>query len=147
MHSDAATPKQYIDLLPDDRRRAIRKVRATIRKHLPRGYVENMAWGMIAYSVPLSIQPDTYNGQPLMYAAIASQKNHMAIYLTGVYAHEPTRKKLVQQWKQSGGRLDMGKSCFRFRTIDDVPLDALGAAIAAFSVDEFIQLVSKVQRR
>lgn len=145
MQSEAATPKAYIDSLPEDRRAAIRKVRAVIRKHLPKGFAEEMRWGMITYEVPLRIQPDTYNGKPLMYAAVASQKNHMAVYLTGAYGHEPTKKRFVDAWKAHGGQVDMGKSCVRFRKIEDLPLDALGEAIAAFSVDDFCALVERAR--
>ena len=86
MQSDAKTVTEYLAGLPDDRRKAIKTVRALIRKHLPKGYEEAMNWGMISYQVPLKTCPQTYNGQPLVYAALASQKNHMAVYLTGIYS-------------------------------------------------------------
>lgn len=142
MAADELTPKAWIDGLPEERRSAIRKIRAVIRKRLPKGYAESMRWGMLTYEVPLKTQPDTYNGQPLMYAALGSSKGHMTLYLMGVYAHEPTKELVTDAWKASGKRLDMGKSCLRFKTLDDVPLDVVGDAIAAFEVDEFIALVS-----
>jgi hypothetical protein len=85
VRSDATTVDQYLSSLPEHRRAAIATVRQIILEHLPRGYEEAMNWGMIAYQVPLETYPDTYNGQPLMYAALASQKDHMAVYLTGIY--------------------------------------------------------------
>ncbi len=81
MQSAASTVADYLASLPEERRLAVAAVRKVIRRHLPRGYVEVMNRGMIAYEVPLAIEPHTYNGKPLMYAALASQKNHMAIYL------------------------------------------------------------------
>lgn len=138
MHSDATTPKAYVDSLPPDRRAQIAKVRAVIRKHLPSGYVEAMNWGMIAYEVPLRRCPDTYNGQPLMYAALASQKNHMAVYLSGIYGSEALRQWFEHEYRASGLRMDIGKSCVRFRSVDELPLDLIGEAVAAVPVDEFI---------
>ncbi|MGI9584813.1 MAG: DUF1801 domain-containing protein, partial [Acidimicrobiia bacterium] len=82
MRSDATSVDQYLAELPDDRRAAIETVRDTILANLPDGYEEAMNWGMITYQVPLATYPDTYNGKPLMYAALASQKHHMAVYLT-----------------------------------------------------------------
>ena len=93
MRSDAQTVEAYLAELPDDRRAAISAVREVILENLPDGYEESMNWGMIAYEVPLSTYPDTYNGQPLSYAALASQKNHMAVYLSGIYMDEDARDR------------------------------------------------------
>jgi hypothetical protein len=101
---------------------------------------------MITYQVPLSRHPDTYNKQPLMMAAVASQKNHMAVYLTGVYADDDSRKEFIAAYKETGKRLDMGKSCVRFRKLDDLPVELIGEAVARFSVDEFIELNDKARR-
>jgi hypothetical protein len=85
MKTQAATVKEYLELLPEDRRAAISAVRNEILKNLPKGYEEVINWGMITYQIPLERYPNTYNGQPLCYAALASQKNHMAVYLTCVH--------------------------------------------------------------
>ncbi len=106
-----------------------------------------MNWGMITYQVPLETYPDTYNGQPLMYAALASQKNHMAVYLTAVYAHEDTRESFLDKYRETGKRLDMGKSCVRFRRLDDLPVDLIGDAIASMDVDTFIETVESARGR
>ena len=98
-----------------------------------------MNWGMITYQVPLSRYPDTYNREPLMYAALASQKNHMALYLIGIYANDSKRQQFEEEYRASGKRMDIGKSCVRFKTIDDLPLDLVGKVIAAFDVDSFIE--------
>ncbi|MFQ5720368.1 MAG: DUF1801 domain-containing protein [Acidobacteriota bacterium] len=111
-----------------------------IRKRLPKGIREVMNWGMITYEVPLTTCPDTYNGQPLMYAALASQKNHMALYLTGCYMRPEIRKQFEDAYKAAGKRLDAGKSCLRFKKIDDLPLDVIGDAIAGFTTGEFIAM-------
>lgn len=144
MRSDAATVEAYLAALPDDRREALAALRAVILERLPPGYVEALSWGMIAYEVPLETHPDTYNGQPLLYAALASQKRHMALYLTGVYADEARREAFVAAWEAAGKRLDMGKSCVRFKRLEDVPLDVVGEAIAAMPVDELVAAHERV---
>ncbi len=146
MQSDAATVEAYLAELPPDRRDAVSTVRATILDHLPDGYEEAMEWGMISYQVPLATCPDTYNGRPLMYAALASQKNHMAVYLTGVYADPEVRADFEERYRATGKRLDMGKSCVRFRKLDDLPLELVGEAVAALPVDEFVDLVHSARR-
>jgi uncharacterized protein YdhG (YjbR/CyaY superfamily) len=141
MRSDATTVDEYLASLPDDRRKAITEVREVILANLPNGYEEAMNWGMITYQVPLDTYPETYNKQPLMYAGLASQKNHMAVYLTGVYTSDDERASFEEEYRSTGKRLDMGKSCVRFRKLDDLPLDVVGRAIAARDVDSFIELV------
>ena len=138
MRSEATSVDQYIAELPDDRRVAIETVRDTIAANLAPGFEEAMNWGMITYQVPLETYPDTYNGQPLMYAALASQKNHMAVYLTAVYANDDSRESFLDKYRASGKRLDMGKSCVRFRTLDDLPVDLIGATIGSMTVESFI---------
>lgn len=144
MRSEAKTIEQYLAMLPENRRHAISEVRKVIVKNLPRGYEEVINWGMITYQVPLAIYPDTYNGQPLMYAALALQRNHMTIYLTGIYASAHSRKKFESNYKASGKRLDMGKSCVRFKKLEDLPLALIGETIASLKVEEFLNTVKKV---
>jgi hypothetical protein len=136
--STARTVAEYLDELPADRRSAIEAVRATILDHLPEGYEEAMNWGMITYQVPLAAYPDTYNAQPLMLAALASQKGHMAVYLSGIYADEALRARFEADYRATGKRFDVGKSCVRFRSLDDLPLDVIGWAVAATPLDAFI---------
>jgi uncharacterized protein YdhG (YjbR/CyaY superfamily) len=146
VRSDAATVDEYLASLPDERREAIEVVRNEILANLPDGYEEAMNWGMIAYQVPLSVNPDTYNGQPLMYAALASQKNHMAVYLTSVYAQEASRLAFVEAYQATGKKADIGKSCVRFKTLDDLPLDLIGQTIASTPVDTFINEVEEARQ-
>ena len=102
---------------------------------------------MISYEVPLAVQPDTYNGKPLMYAALASQKRHMAVYLSGVYADPVVRQDFENAYRATGKRFDMGKSCVRFRRLDDLPLDLVGDAIARYPMNAFVDLYHHARRR
>ena len=138
MRSDAGTVDEYMAELSDDRRAALAEVRETILAHLPEGYEEVMNWGMVTYQVPLDVYPDTYNEQPLMYAALASQKNHMAVYLSAIYSHAGARDRFESAYKATGKRFDVGKSCVRFKKVEDLPLDVIGTAIRSLSVDDFI---------
>lgn len=147
MRSDAATVEEYLEGLPEERREAVSAVRAVILERLPDGYEEEMRWGMISYEVPLAVQPDTYNGRPLMYAALASQKRHMAVYLSGVYADPGARRDFEEACRAAGKRMDMGKSCVRFRRLDDLPLDVIGEAVARYPVEAFIDLCRRARRR
>lgn len=137
--SKAETVDQYLAELPDDRRDAIAEVRDVVLDHLPEGYVETMNWGMISYEIPLETYPDTYNKKPLMYAALASQKNHMAVYLTTVYADAEVEDWFRERYLATGCKLDMGKSCVRFKSIDQLPLPLIGEVIARTPADEFIE--------
>lgn len=132
--SEAATVDAYLAELPPERRAVIAALRKLIRKNLPKGYAETMNWGMIAYEVPLKRHADTYNGQPLMYLSLAAQKNNFALYLTVAHAAE-LRRAFADAGKKEP---DMGKSCLRFKTLDDLPLDAIGRLVAATPVDELI---------
>ena len=147
MRSDAVTVEEYLEGLPEDRREAVSMVRSAILERLPEGYAEEMRWGMISYEVPLAVQPDTYNGKPLMYAALASQKRHMAVYLSGVYADPDARQDFEDAYRATGKRMDMGKSCVRFRRLDDLPLDVIGDAIARYPMEAFVDLYHRGRRR
>ena len=100
---------------------------------------------MITYQVPLRTYPDTYNGQPLMYAALASQKHHMAVYLTGIYTSPGAYRAFEKAYKGTGKPWDVGKSCVRFRTLDDLPLDLIGQTIASMPLKAFVRRVASVR--
>lgn len=140
MHSDAPTVEEYLAALPEDRRDALNAVRAVLLKNMPTGIVESMNWGMIVYEVPLSTYPDTYNGEPLAYAALASQKNHMSVYLMGIYGDESLRETFETEYLATGKRMDVGKSCVRFRRLDDLPLDVVGRAVKAITLKQFLAM-------
>jgi uncharacterized protein YdhG (YjbR/CyaY superfamily) len=143
MHSEATTVEKYLAELPDDRRAAIAEVRDTILANLPEGYEEVMNWGMVTYQVPLEAYANTYNKQPLMYAALASQKNHMAVYLSAIYSDEGARDRFEAAYKVTGKRFDVGESCVRFKKLEDLPLDVIGDAIRGVSLDEFVALYER----
>ncbi|MBN2392319.1 MAG: DUF1801 domain-containing protein [Anaerolineae bacterium] len=146
MRSEATTVEEYLTELSPERRAIVETVRAAILENLPAGYEEAMNWGMITYQVPLSIYPDTYNGKPLMYAALASQKNYLSLYLTGVYIDAEARQAFETAYQATGKRMDIGKSCVRFRTLDDLPLELIGHSIAAMELDEFVERVKQGHR-
>ncbi len=136
--SSATTVKEYLDELSADRRSVVSAVRKVILRHLPKGYRESMNWGMISYEVPLERYPNTYNGQPLSYAALAAQKNYFALYLMCVYQDPNQEAWLKKEFKKAGKKLDMGKSCVRFRKVEDLPLHVIGKIVASTSPEEFI---------
>jgi len=128
----------FLASLPTDRRSEIERVRDVIVRNLPPGYVEGIGLGMLTYSVPLSRFPKTYNGQPLLFAALANQKNHLALYLMSVYGDSHTAESFRRRYRATGRKLDMGKSCIRFRHADDLPLDLVGETIASTPVDAYL---------
>lgn len=144
MRSEAQTVDQYLADLPADRRESISAVRDVIVQNLPEGIEEVMNWGMITYEVPLETCSDTYNGKPLMYAALASQKNHMAVYLTGIYMSDERRDTFEKKYRATGKRFDVGKSCVRFRKLDNLPLPLIGETIGSMTTSDFVDGVKKV---
>ena len=147
MQSKAKTVEEYLHELDDGRRDAISAIRKVVLDNLPDGYEEMMQFGMISYVVPLSVVPDTYNGQPLMYAALASQKRHMALYLTNVYGDKSVEKWFRERYLATGKRLDMGKSCVRFRKLNDLPLELVGEVIGKTPVGEFVKVYRRSRER
>ena len=142
MQSKAKTVAQYLADLPDDRREALQAVRAIILKNLPKGYEEGMQYGMIGYFVPHSVYPPGYHcdpRQPLPFAGLAAQKNHMSIYLMCIYCDPEQQDWFRQAWAASGKKLDMGKSCVRFKKVEDVPLKVIGDTIKRVPVKKFIE--------
>ena len=140
-----ATVAEYLASLPDDRRKVIAAVRRVIRKHLPAGYRESIGWGMICYSVPLSECPDTYNCQPLGYAALGAQKNYYSLHLMMVYGDAARAKALKDAFTRAGKKLDMGKACLRFRTLEALPLEVVGEAIAKVPLAEYVARYKQLQ--
>ena len=136
--SKAATVDEYLAELPPERREVVSKVRDLVRRNLPKGYEETMNWGMISYEIPLARYPNTYNRQPLSYVGLAAQKNYYALYLTSAYQNSEQGKQLAEAFKKAGKKLDMGKSCLRFKTLDDLPLDAVGRIVASTPAEKWI---------
>ena len=145
--SDAGSVEEYLDLVPEDRKEAIGVVRNAILENLPAGYEETFQQGMIAYVIPLATYPVTYNGLPLLYAALASQKNYMSIYLMNIYGNRENEGWFIDRYKSSGKKLDMGKSCVRFKRLEVLPVDLIGEAIARTPVSEYIQIYEASRRK
>ncbi len=141
--SKPATVAEYIAGLPEDRRRIVSKVRSLLKRRVPKGYRESMLWGAITYSIPLERFPDTYNGQPLCYAALASHKSHLSLYVMCVYGDRAQTRKLQEGFRKAGKKLDMGKACIRFRALDDLPLEIIGDLVAAVPPEKYLEIYKK----
>lgn len=140
MKTDAETPVEYLAELPEDRRQAMSAVRQAILDNLPEGYEEVMQYGMLSYIIPFSRYPETYNGQPLAYVSLGSQKRYMSLYLMGIYGDVDGKNWFEAEAEKRGAGLDIGKACVRFKRIEDLPLDLVGEAVAKISVDQFIDM-------
>jgi hypothetical protein len=136
--SAAGTVDEYLAELPDDRAEVVQAVRGVIVAHLPAGYVETMNWGMISYELPLARYPDTYNGQPLQALALAAQARHYALYLNAVSTSPPLALRLRDGYAAAGLRLDLGKSCLRFKDLDAIDLDVVGDIVAALTPEALV---------
>lgn len=150
MQSKAKTVDQYLGELTPERKAAIEKIRKIILANLPDGCEEGMQYGMIGYHIPLKFYPKGYREDkktPLPYAALASQKNYMSIYLMNIYGYDTDAKWFEKEYKKSGKKLDMGKSCVRFKTLDDLPLELIGNAIAKTSITEFIEIYENSRKK
>jgi hypothetical protein len=142
MQSKATTVEQYLSELPDDRRKALEAVRQVILKNLDKDYEEGIQYGMIGYYVPHRVYPAGYHcdpKQPLPFAGLASQKNYMSLYLMCVYGNSNHAKWFQEAWAKTGKTLDMGKSCVRFKKLEDLPLDVIGEAIQRVTARKYIE--------
>ncbi len=143
MQSKAKTVSEYLKELPEDRRKAIKHVRKSIKDNLPKGFKETMQYGMISYVVPHSIYPAGYHCNPkdaLPFASLASQKNHMAVYLSSIYGDPKLKAWFEKEYKKTGKKMDMGKSCVRFKKIEDLPVELIGKAIGKMTVDAYVKM-------
>jgi len=151
MTSKATTPEQYIKELPADRKEAITQLRNTVLKNLPKGFKETMAYGMLGYVVPHEIYPGGYHCDPelpLPFANIASQKNFIAFYHMGVYAMPELLKWFTTEYpKHSPAKLDMGKSCIRFKKPEHIPYKLIGELIKKVSVKDWIKMYEENVKR
>jgi uncharacterized protein YdhG (YjbR/CyaY superfamily) len=147
MHSDAATVEKYLAALQPQQRVILSAVRQTVLANLHEGFQESMRWGMPTYEVPLERFPDTYNAQPLAYVSFAVQKRHYSLYLMGLEADSELEQDFIARWNGRGRRLDMGKSCVRFKKLEDLDLELVGEAVAAMTVDDFIAVYGRTRGR
>ena len=141
------SPDEYIEALPEDRQAAISAVRSVILANLPAGYEETVQHGMLSYVIPLAPYPVTYNKMPLLFAGLASQKNYMTVHLMNIYGNPADEEWFVQHYKATGKRLNMGKSCVRFKTIDDLPVDLIGEAVARTPVESYIKIYEDSRKK
>jgi uncharacterized protein YdhG (YjbR/CyaY superfamily) len=141
------TPPDYLASLPQDRREVISAVRELILRHLPEGYEETINWGMLSYEVPLEVYPETYNKKPLSYIALAAQKNYNSLYLMSVYQNPADYQELMDAFSAMGVKPDMGKSCIRFKRLDQIPLETISQLIAKTSVQDFVATTRKIQSK
>jgi hypothetical protein len=118
-----------------------------VKKNLPKGYAEFVSWGMINYGIPLSRFPNTGNGQPLCYAALAAQKNYCSLYLMSAYGSEKHLTMLKDGFRHAGKKLDMGKSCIRFQSADDLALDVIGGIIGSIPVEKWIEIYESSRKK
>ena len=145
--SKATTVADYLAELPPERRDVVAHVRDLIEQAMPSGYREEIGYGMIGWVVPLDVYPDTYNGQPLAYVGLAAQKNHFSLYLNCAYASAERTERLKAGFAAAGKKLDMGKSCIRFKRIDQLAGDVLAAEIASTSPTEFMEIYEDARLR
>lgn len=151
MQSKATTPEQYVKELPEDRKEGVSKLRETVVKNLPKGFKETMGYGMLGYVVPHEIYPAGYHCDPKMplpFAGIASQKNFIAFYHMGVYANPALLKWFAEEYaKHSPAKLDMGKSCIRFKKPEHIPYKLIGELVKKISVKDWIKTYEEMLKR
>ena len=144
MQSKAATPDEYVSEIADDKHEAFIRLRKTILENLPKGFEEEMSYGMIGYVVPFSIYPKGYHTKdklPLPFLAIAAQKNFIALYHMGIYANQPLLKWFTEEYpKHNKLKLDMGKGCIRFKNVNQIPYTLIGELVKKMEVDQWVNL-------
>jgi hypothetical protein len=138
--------REYLAGLPDERARILRELRTTILENLPAGFMEEFEGRVLSYVVPLSTYPETYNGQPLLLAALASQKTFVTLYLMAVYSDAALRTWFKHAYSRSGKRIDMGRSCVHFKKAEAIPHDVIGRAIAKVSVKQYVRIYEAARR-
>lgn len=143
----SASIDAFLDALPDDRRATMVAIRKLILKRLPKGYVESFASGYPSYELPLTRYPKTHNKKPLVYIALTKQKGHLAMHLLMAYQNPKLTAWLKEEFEKAGKKLDMGKGCLRFNSLDDLPLDTIGELIASTPAEAFIKQYEQMLER
>ena len=147
MKTSATSIEEYLSLLTLDQKDVIEPLRALIKENLPLGMEENFSWGMLSYEVPLAAYPATYNGKPLLYVALAVQKHYYSLYLFPAYMNAQDTSRLAEELKNSSKKLSMGKSCIRFKTLDDLPLPVIGEYIRSFTLGSYIKAYEHLRKK
>jgi hypothetical protein len=141
------TVQEYLEALPADRRAVVSAVREIVLQNLPDGYQESIGAGMLAYSIPLERFPNTYNKQPLMYVALAAQKNYYSLHLLGVYMQPEREQWLRDAFARAGKKMDMGKACLRFKKLEDLPLDVIAQFVASIPPESYLSYYEQVRKK
>ena len=145
--TSSATASEFLAALPEDRRAAVDRVRSVIRRHLPKGYEEVVSKNMLVYQVPFERYSDTYNGQPLWYAALASEKSYLSLHLMPIYGDKTLAQRLDDGFRAAGKKLNVGKACIRFAKADDLALDVIGEIVEAIPLDRWVEIARSARRR
>lgn len=151
MQSSASTPEEYIQQLPEERKEVMMKLRDSILQNLPKGFVETMSYGMLGYVVPHTKYPDGYHCDPklpLPFINLASQKNHIGFYHMGIYCDPILMDWFREEYpKHVSGKLDMGKSCIRFKNMNKIPFNLIGELVSKVSPDQWIKQYERVVKK
>lgn len=145
--TSSATVSKFLAALPQDRRADVDQVRSVIRRHLPKGYEEVVSKSMLVYQVPFDLYSDTYNGQPLWYAALASEKSYLSLHLMPIYGDKTLAQRLDEGFRAAGKKLNRGKACIRFTRADDLALDVIGEIVEAVPLDRWVEIARSARRR
>lgn len=145
MRTDATTVAEYLQQIPQQWKTLVDATRERLLASIPSGYDESLRWGMISYEVPLEVSGPTYNHQPLMFAALAAQKNYCSLYLSAIYSDPARRGQLEKAFDEIGKRPNLGKSCVRFTSLQDIPLEAIGNMLSQIPVDEFLTMYRRAK--
>ena len=143
--SRPTTVDGYLESLPPEKRAVIAAGRKLVQANIPKGYAEFMNWGVINWGIPLSEFSNTYNGQPLCYVALGAQKNYSSLYLMGCYGNAKLTAFLKDEFKKAGKKFDMGKSCLRFKSLDDLELESLGKVIGSVTPGQYLEMYKRVK--
>jgi len=145
--SKATSVTQYLKEIPDSQKTELKKVRKVIKDNLGKGFNECINWGMITYEVPLSTYPDTYNKKPLMFTALAAQKNNISLYMMCIYQSPEFMDQVKKAYEDIGKKPNIGKSCIRFKKAEDIPLKVIGKIIKKVSLKKFIDFYEQAKNK
>jgi hypothetical protein len=143
----SSTVTTFLARLPAERRADVERVRDAVLRSLPAGYEEVISKNMLVYQVPLERYADTYNGHPLWYVALASEKSYLSLHLMPIYGDRALAERLAEGFRAAGKKLDVGKACIHFRTADDLALDVIGEIVATIPPDRWVQIAQAARRR
>jgi hypothetical protein len=144
--ASTSTVTAFLAGLPAERRAEVERVRDAVRRSLPAGYEEVISKNMIVYQVPRERYADTYNGHPLWYVALASEKSYLSLHIMPIYGDRALAERLAEGFRAAGKKLDMGKACIHFKVADDLELDVIGEIIATIPPDRWVQIAQAARR-